>query len=135
METKKETKTDAEKAATIREYQRQTIGSENFHREPGFAFVFSDGVKLLADECGGYWLLTAISSHQLTPKVRREEFQVWTMTHEPKNDYPNRWVLRAHDGNGKRIAAQSIGYSDFPEELSEFVLYLENQTLYLPEER
>lgn len=105
----------------IREYQAQCNGSVNFHRH-WLGITYTDGVKLLADTCGAYWLIDAIASHR-----RKEEFQVWTL---------QRGILICTNGdNDIPIVSQIIPYTDFPTELLPFKLWLENGTLMLPEER
>ena len=91
-------------------------------------FSYTEGVQFLAENAGAYWLLDLIFSHQLDPKVAREEFQVWILKVENQ-----RGVVICEDGNGNKVAEQVIEYTDFP--LREISLWLENQTLMLPSER
>jgi hypothetical protein len=93
----------------------------------------TDGTKYVADACGAYWLMDAIASHQVNPKVRGEEFQVWTF----KRRGSSGWILTATDDNGHEIARQDIGFSDFP--LEEITLWVEGpinqRVILLPSER
>lgn len=93
--------------------------------------LYTAGVKNIADECQAYWLIDAIVSWQYRAKVRAQEFQVWTFTHRPKT---NDWRLGCEDGNGNKVAAQVIPFSDFPKDRP-LTIWLENGTLMLPEER
>jgi hypothetical protein len=62
-----------------------------------------------------------IASWQHKQAVRRETFQVWTMT--VKANHEARIVC--DDGNGNKLADQIIPYTDFP--LDETKLYFCNQ--------
>ena len=117
-------------------YIRHTTGSETFERHWTKALVTTDGVRFVADTCGAHWLIDAIASHQLDAKVRQEELQVWTLKAKGPNDRWNTaWRLACEDGNGGRVTEQGIPFSDFPEALSPFTLWLEAGTLMLPNER
>ena len=113
----------------------QFCGSERLHH-PGFfhqvyRFLFTDGVKYLADQAGAYWLIDAIGSYQ--PGIRRrhplmQEFQIWTLE---KRDQC--WLLTGGSDTGDQTIIQEIEYSNFP--LDSITLYLENELLCLPQER
>ena len=104
----------------------------------GMKFFYTDGVQYVIENGQAVWLIQAIFSHQITPKVKREGFQVWRL-----KKLSNSWELRCTDGGkgeeeaetetGNILAKQIIEYSDFP--LDEITLYLENSTLCLPRER
>ena len=108
-------------------------GTENWHRYMG-RYLVTDGVKYVADNAGAYWLLDVVFSHQLTPEVRREEFQVWTLTVDLAKQ--TGVVVATDGGKGgrkpKEIARQEIPYTDFPR--AEMVFWLEGGTLILPSE-
>lgn len=111
----------------------QFTGTTAHHRWSPFArnMVLTDGAKFVADECGAYWLMDAIASHQLDPKVRAEEFQVWTF----KRGAPH--TLTVTDGDSdKPIVCQQIDYSDFP--LEKITLWVEGdhvqKVILLPSE-
>jgi hypothetical protein len=122
------------RAAKVREVQAHSVmGTSQYWRNPLFpSFRYTDGVKGVAEAAGAYWLVDAILSHQLDPKVRKERFQVWTL----KNTPGKCWTLRATDGDkglGEvELAFQEIGFSDFP--LDEFRMWVEGNVLLLPEE-
>lgn len=101
---------------------------------PQGSLIYTDGIKLVAETCGAYWLIDAVASHQ--PDIQRQlaklgerDFQVWRL--EPMRDAEGAiqyWVLdcwtdipeapAAEDGPASvRLARQEFGYSDFPEEL------------------
>jgi hypothetical protein len=80
---------------------RQFTGTEQWYRHWTGRILYTDGVKYLADNAEAYWLVDAIASHQLDPKVRGEGFQVW--------------ILRTFgDGLGSRRAVLTC-YSDYDE--------------------
>lgn len=127
---------DAEKAAVVRDYQRQANGFENHYSTPLHHFTYSTGVKLVAETCGAYWLIDAIASHQHTKSgLREQDFQAWALIYRAPTDD---WLLRCEDGNENPLIDQEIAFSDFPKELAAghgFRLWLENNVLFLPEER
>ena len=85
-------------------------GSDEYTRTSS-RMVITEGVKYLAENAGAFWLIDLIDSHQITPSVGREPFQVWTLT---RNKSGSGAKVEATDGNGKRIAVQRIPYTDFP---------------------
>jgi hypothetical protein len=137
--------TDNEKAEAVRDYARQTIGSEDLHRHGLCRWFYStDGVQFLATTCGAHWLIDAIASHVATSKrLQAEPFQSWTI--HPKG--PRGLLLLCTDGDKGpgpiTLAEQEIHLSDFPRELLPFGLFLERGqvagkagfTLMLPQER
>lgn len=92
-------------------------------------FTYTEGVRHLAREGGAYWLIDAVFSHQLNPRVRAEPFQVWTLTVDN-----GRAVLTCTDGNDTPpLVTQQIEFTDFP--LGVIEMYLEAGVLMLPSER
>ncbi len=107
----------------------QFYGTEHWYRHPHFRrYLFTDGMRYVAESCGAFWLLDAIFACQHEPKVKREEFQEWVLKVADR-----RAVLTCDDGNGRIVYTQDIEYTDFP--LSEITLYFENSVLCLPSER
>ncbi|MBC8328752.1 MAG: hypothetical protein H8E31_08395, partial [Planctomycetes bacterium] len=91
----------------------------------------------IAEACSALWQLDRIAAHKTNPRVRREGFQLWILTHSLKHGEAG---LRAEcwtdtPPHGHNIVVQEIEYSDFPRELIPLKLYLEAGTLMLPEER
>jgi hypothetical protein len=131
------------RAAKVREVQAHSVmGTSQYWRNPLFpSFTYTDGVKGVAEAAGAYWLVDAILSHQMDPKVRREPFQVWTLEHHypaERHLHPigDQWLLTCTDGDkghGARVLViQKIEFSDFP--LDEFRMWVEGNVLLLPEE-
>ena len=95
-------------------------------------FLFTDGVKLMAEMCDAFWLINTVLSWQCEDKVRNEPFQVWRLRFKDKATGDEAF-LRCEDGNGRELARQEIEYTDFP--LPEGVkLFLSDGVLMLPSE-
>jgi hypothetical protein len=108
---------------------REFSGSEQFYRHGLLrSVVYTDGVRFMAESAGALWLIDAIASHQLNPRVAAEEFQAWKLQ---RND-DGTWTLRCEDGNDNEVCAQQIDWSDFP--LASIELWFTNSTLLLPSE-
>ena len=109
-------------------------GSETFKRwSPLSKDVATEGVIFLAENADCFWLLDLIASHQLEPKVKREEFQVWKLTGIPGG----KATVVCEDGNDNEVARQELEYSTFP--LPEMVIWAAlnefgSRTLMLPSE-
>lgn len=117
------------------DYRSQANGSEQFYRHPFGGIIYTNGVKILAESCGAYWLVDLIASYQPYPKVKAEPFQVWTLS--PVGDEAALAMAADGDkGNGPVVLAkQEIAFTDFPRDLLPLRLFLEHGTLMLPEER
>lgn len=122
---------------TIRHQLAQHHGSETFTTMgPLFAgILMTEGVVHMAELCCAHWLPEAIASHIVTDrKLRREEFQVWTLAKLEGGT----WRLLATDGNDNGIALQEIEYSDFPLDDEPFALWAcyngQGFTIMLPSE-
>jgi hypothetical protein len=108
----------------LRELAHFTGDIERYRHWTG-RLIYTPGVQHLAEQAGAYWLIDLVASHQITPSVRAEEFQVWTLTVAD-----DRTALAvADDGTGREVARQVIEFTDFP--LDEFKLYLDQGTLML----
>ncbi len=111
----------------------QFTGTENWYRHSLFRqFLYTDGVKYVAEEAGAYWLIDAIISHQYDSRIQNDrglqEFQLWKL--EVKEDHSA--ILICEDGNDTKILTQEIPFTDFPLQKIEF--YMENKVLLLPRE-
>jgi hypothetical protein len=119
--------TDQRKAA-IEHALAQHSGSLERFRHWTRRIIYTPGVEDMAKICNAYWLIDLVASHQITPSVRAEEFQVWTLTVAADHTA----VASADDGNGREVARQDIEFTDFP--LDQIKLYLAEGTLLLPGE-
>lgn len=145
------TKTNAEKAEAVREYERYCNGTNEWHKNI-FGLVYTDGIKFLADTCGAYWLIDLVESYQ--PKLQNAPFQIWRVVApgtelEGYTSPHDRWLVEAwSDTPGFKgeeglspsccLVVQEIEYSDFPRELCEgsgFQFYVENGVALLKGER
>ena len=115
-------------AEQITDILRNHTGSLERYRHWTRRFIYTPGVRDLAELCGAYWLLDLIASHQIDPKVRQEPFQVWTL----KVAAGHTATATAEDGDGRVVATQDIEFTDFP--LPEISLYLTDGVLLLPSE-
>lgn len=107
---------------------RHFTGSEQTFYHPMFKkFVYTEGVRYLAQNAGCYWLLEHILLHQTNPKINAEEFQVWKLVKNGSSA-----TITVDDGNGNVVETFLISYTDFP--LDEFTLWLVGNTLLLPSE-
>ena len=118
----------------IRDRLAQATGTEQYWRAfpENDNFLFTDGVKDMAEICEAFWLITAVFSWQCKKKVRKEPFQVWKLRFHDKEKGDNA-LLICEDGNNRELARQEIEYTDFP--LPEGIkLFLDGGILMLPSE-
>lgn len=89
-------------------------GSENWYQHWLGKTLYTDGAKFVADQAGAYWLVDEIAIAQTRPKVRAEEFQVWTLKVDLEKHAA---TLTCDDGNGNVVFTKRIGEPE-PFELS-----------------
>lgn len=104
-------------------------GSEQWYRHWLGKSLYTDGAKHVADQAGAYWLLDEIAISQTRPKVKAEEFQVWTLKVDVEK---HKAMLTCDDGNGNVVFTKRIDYTDFP--LAEIKFYCTDNTILLPSE-
>lgn len=107
---------------------REFTGTSQWYRHPLSGYVFTDGIKALAEKFHCFWLIDLVMSHQLTPAVKAEPFQTWKL----ERLIDCRFEAVATDGNKRLIARQEIAYSDF--EADSVTLYFCDGILLLPSE-
>ncbi len=142
-----ETRPPTNAAKAVRDYQRQTTGSQEQHRHP-FGLLYTDGMLHVAETCGAHWLIDVVASHQ--PEVNRKyghwaSFQTWRLrvTSRDSNGEPDGWEVSAWSDTpdaSSLLVRQKIPYSDFPENLclpdSEgFQFWVEHGCAMLKQER
>ncbi len=121
---------------------RNFYGSDQIHRHQMSGYLYTDGMEFIAEKAGAYWLLDAIFSYRLDPKIRKnqglQEFQLWELKKDEEN--PSGCILTMRDDSGEgstEFVRQVIEYTDFP--LDNFPdglkMYLVDRTLCLPAER
>jgi hypothetical protein len=92
----------------------QFTGTEGYHRlTMNPKFLATDGVRFLAERASAFWLVDAIMSHQLNPKLRSgrlREMQFWQL------DVTNgKAVLTCRaDSDVPPAITQRIPFTDFP---------------------
>jgi hypothetical protein len=101
-------------------------GSETFYRHNLTGFVYTDGVRELAENCQAFWLIDLILSHQCYAKVKAESFQVWDL----KRVKDDAFSILCTDGNHNKVTSQEIPFSDFPYDLA--TIWLVDGCLMLP---
>lgn len=119
------------KTLTIDQLQQELrgyIGTLNYYRHfTGFG-RYTDGVQHLAERAGAYWLIDAIFSWQVYPRIKRVPFQLWTLKVKDREA-----VLEMREDTDKPTkVSQKIEYTDFPE--GEIKLYFTDGVLLLPSE-
>ena len=109
------------------EFYNHFKGTEQYYTY-FFGFVFTDGIKTIAEEEKCFWFIDCIVSYQLSEKFRKEEFQVWKIERIKETQF----LLTATDGNNKVLVTQEIPFSDFF--FSDFTIWKEGNVLLLPSE-
>jgi hypothetical protein len=118
---------DKQKAYALQRELQQFTGSETFYRHSLFrTFIYTEGVKYLAEQAQAYWLLDHIFAHQ--PELKGERFQVWKIAVCEQGTAR----ITVEDGNDGELTSFDLAYTDFP--LDEICLWLVDGTLLLPSE-
>lgn len=123
----------------------QFTGSEEY-RKHFTGLRYTEGVHYLAQAAECYWLIDAIASHQIGPKIRGnanlKQFQLWYLHVGKSHDFikpkgKNQAILTcwadSPSENTRPIVTQQIAFTDFP--LLEIKLYFEMGVILLPSER
>jgi len=116
-------------AKTLQSMLDQCIGTEQYWAHWTKRIKFTDGVKIMAEAAGAYWLVDAVASWN-----RKEAFQVWELhvDRSPDRDEPMAILTMIEDTNQPELVRQEITYTDFP--LDYIKLYLIDGVLLLPSE-
>jgi hypothetical protein len=117
---------------TLREEDlHQFTGTETWYRTLFFRdYLYTDGVRHVAEEGGAYWLIDKIfASAAHIGKLKNEEFQVWKLIRNKEGEGAK---IICEDGNYNELYREEIDYTDFP--LKSIELYLINKVLLLPSE-
>jgi len=114
--------------STLKLELRQFTGTDQWYVNPLFRqFLYTDGIKYLAEQAGAYWLIDYIFSQQRIEVLRNEPFQVWKI--EVKDSQA---ILRVEDGNTQLLKHFELEFTDFP--LEEMTLWFTDRVLMLPSE-
>jgi hypothetical protein len=108
------------------------IGTENYYLHFSRGFLFTDGVKAVADQFKAYWLINVIASYQIRKEVRLKLFQIWSIT----SGRGKAIVEMQPDSDRPVLVKQEISVTDFPE--GRLTMYYlddgSNRVLLLPSE-
>jgi len=120
-----ETKTRVEKLEEI--ISQASGGSDQFYKSPLSGYVYTQGIKSIAEEMGAYWLLDAIFSYK-----RPEPFQLWILNvgRNDRTGIMGASLSMQEDTHEPVLINQEIEFTDFPEGLWTF--YFIDGTLLLP---
>ncbi len=108
-------------------------GTINWYRHWTNLLAYTDGVNTMAEAAGAFWLIDAIASWQIKPKVAKCDFQVWTLT---VNNDQTATLQMQEDTGMQSVVTQQLAYTDFP--FGTFTLWVEGsgreRVLLLPSE-
>ncbi|MGG6294943.1 DUF6876 family protein [Leptolyngbya sp. AN02str] len=109
----------------------QFTGTSTYYQH-SLGVQYTDGVHYLAERAGAYWLIDAIASWQIDPRVHRDpmlqQIQFWKLV---VNDDRSALLVCERD-EGDVAVSQEIPFTDFP--LKQVRLYFQNGVVLLPSE-
>ena len=117
-------------AAALEADLAQFYGTDNWWRHWTRRITYTDGVKFLAEKAGAYWLIDLVASYQ-TARLRRDEFQIWTLKVDRQRTPPAIATCQS-DTDKPLLVRQEIDHTDFP--LPSIKLWLVSGALMLPSE-
>lgn len=89
-------------------------GSECLYRHLVPMLLYTEGIKHLAEEVGGYWFIDVVASYIVgRRRVAREQFQIWSLKLNGKGGCT---ITMRTDTNQKPMVRQRVEYTDFPED-------------------
>jgi hypothetical protein len=107
---------------------KQFTGTEQYYKNPLFPdYVYTDGIKYLAEKAGAYWLIDYIFIYQSELDLSCEPFQVWKF-----KVVESKGKVIVEDGNKKILKEYNLEFTDFP--LPEIELWFTDRTLLLTSE-
>ena len=112
----------------LKNLMHQCTGTTQYHKLTWLPLLATDGVKMVTERAGAFWLIDVIASYQIRPKIKELAIQFWTL--EVKD---NKAVLYCVEDHGKpRLIEQEIEYTDFPR--GNWNFYVQNGVIMLPQE-
>ena len=106
----------------------QFTGTDKHYYHPLFRkYRYTDGVRYLAKNTEGYWLLEFIFGHQSNVKIRKTPFQVWKLVKDG-----DKATITIEDGNNNLVKTFKLNYTSFP--LEEYTLWMIDGVLLLMSE-
>jgi len=116
------------KTNELKAHMQQCTGTTQYHKLTLMPLLATDGVKMVAEKAGAFWLIESIASYQVRPSVKELAIQFWTL--EVSGGQAELYCLR--DSGRPKIVHQKIEYTDFPEGSWNF--YVQNGVMMLPQE-
>ena len=110
----------------LRENLSRFSGTENIYWEPAGDFLYTDGIKYMAEHCGAYWLLTDGGTRSKA-LMERSPFVKIVITCDEEMA-----MVEYTDGNGGVLHESRYLCPNFP--LQVFTMYFTGNTLLLPGE-
>lgn len=104
-----------ESVAEIERNMAHAIGTERYIKHNSGLLVFTDGVNQLRQDADAFWLVDAITSHQIDHRDKR--FQCWELVVNKDHSA----VLTMKEDTGQpELVKQEIPYTNFPLENIKF---------------
>ena len=116
---------------TLQDELKQFYGTEYWYKH-ALGFIYTDGIKYLAEHAKAYWLLDVVGSVQHLTRLKNNDFQLWRLR---KNQDDNTCIIDVWTdtpGKSELLYRQDIPYTDFP--LEHFEFYFQNNTMLLKSE-
>ncbi len=110
----------------IRENLSRFCGTEHYYRECIGDFLYTDGIKYMAEQCGAYWLLTDAGIRSKALMAKSPFIKIAVTCDE------ERAIVEYTDGNGGMLHENQYLCPAFP--LQVLTMYFTDNTLLLPEE-
>lgn len=124
------------KNENLRHELKQFYCSEAFYKNPLFPkYIYTEGVKYLAEQAGAYWLIDYIYSNQQDSKIATAHFQAWKL----KQKGSSAATITVDDGNKNILESFELEFTDFPFDIlypkqEAFQLWFIDGVLMLPSE-
>ncbi|OIN57169.1 hypothetical protein BLX24_21615 [Arsenicibacter rosenii] len=122
--------TPAEKADHLTKELRRFTGTVTWFRHILFPkYLYTEGVRFLAEEAEAYWLIEMIFAFQTKPVIRNAGyFQAWDLiVHDNKTA-----TLTCENGNCDLVFTHHLTFTDFP--LPKVKMFFIHDTLLLTSE-
>ena len=104
------------------------FATENFWPHFPTSMYYTDGVKAVAKDTEGQWLIDLVFGLQKRLTLRQHPFQVWHL----KRVIDDAFIIKATDGNENQIHIGFVPFISFP--YDSCTLWLVDGTLMLPSE-
>ncbi|MDE2026905.1 MAG: hypothetical protein KGJ11_00010 [Candidatus Omnitrophica bacterium] len=103
----------------------QFTGTTRYFQHWSGRIKYTDGIFFVAEAAEAYWLIDLIASYQPLDV----NFQVWKLHKE--GDF---YSVECVDGDDVPVIKQDLDFTDFPEDIMPFEVYVQNGVLFLPSE-